>query len=259
MAVAERLRQARKEAGLTLEGVAEAVGASANTVWRYEAAQRNPSGLAIYALAALYRKPVAWFFQEVGAGADGVGRVTHAPVTSLEPPANSPDEDKEFVEGFVRGLWQYLHKRDMAQAATSAREPDDDRWDPVPLREVAPAAGVGAEVFGEEVVGYMPFRRYWLEERSIDPNEAAVVAVSGDSMLPTLPDGCAILVDRKRREPQEGRIYVMQTEDGLVVKRLGRDAEGKWEARSDNPNWGPKLLTYGSGIVGEVRWFAVTL
>ena len=44
----------------------------------------------------------------------------------------------------------------------------------------------------------------------------------------------------------------------MVVKRLGLDEEGRWEARSDNPDWEPKLLTYGSDIVGEVRWSAVT-
>ena len=51
----------------------------------------------------------------------------------------------------------------------------------------------------------------------------------------------------------------MRTEEGLMVKRMGLDEEGRWEARSDNPGWGPKLLTYGSDIVGEVRWVARTL
>ena len=49
----------------------------------------------------------------------------------------------------------------------------------LPVREVRPAAGSGADVFGEEIVGYVPFRADWLKERSIDPEQADVVQVSG--------------------------------------------------------------------------------
>ena len=65
-------------------------------------------------------------------------------------------------------------------------------------------------------------------------------------------------MDRKRREPHEDRIYVMRTEEGLVVKRLGLDEEDRWELRSDNPDWGAMLMSPEAEIVGEVRWSAVT-
>ncbi len=132
----------------------------------------------------------------------------------------------------------------------------DGIWN-LPVREVRPAAGSGAEVFGEEVVGYVPFRADWLKERSIDPEQADVVQVSGESMEPTLPDGCTILVDRSRRELQPKHIYVLRNEDGLVVKRVDRNREGWWVI-SDNPAWLPVMLTEDTDIVGEVRWSATT-
>ena len=137
-------------------------------------------------------------------------------------------------------------------------EQQDGPWRDIPIREVAPAAGVGAEVFGEEVVGYLPFRRDWLDARSIDPGDADIVSVSGESMAPTLPDGCSILVDRERREPHEGQIYVMRTEEGLVVKRLDKDEKGRWLVVSDNPDWPPAPMLYGTDIIGEVRWLGRT-
>ena len=132
----------------------------------------------------------------------------------------------------------------------------DGIWN-LPVREVRPAAGSGAEVFGEEVVGYVPFRRNWLAHHGIDPAQADIVQVSGPSMEPTLPDGCSILVDRSRRELQPKCIYVLRNEDGLVVKRVDRNREGWWVI-SDNPAWLPVMLTEDTDIVGEVRWSAVT-
>ena len=128
----------------------------------------------------------------------------------------------------------------------------DGIWN-LPVREVSPAAGSGAEVFGEEVVGYVPFRKGWLAYHGIDPEQADVVQVSGESMEPTLPDGCSILVDRSRRELQPKRIYVLRNEDGLVVKRVDRNREGWWVI-SDNPAWLPVMLTEDTDIVGQVRW-----
>ena len=132
----------------------------------------------------------------------------------------------------------------------------DGIWN-LPVREVRPAAGSGADVFGEEVVGYVPFRADWLKERSIDPAQADIVQVSGPSMEPTLPDGCSILVDRNRRELQPKCIYVLRNEDGLVVKRVDRNRDGWWVI-SDNPAWLPVMLTEDTDIVGEVRWTART-
>ena len=45
-------------------------------------------------------------------------------------------------------------------------------------------------------------------------------------MEPTLPDGCQVIVDRNRKELRNARIYVMRTEEGLVVKRVKQNAQG---------------------------------
>ena len=129
---------------------------------------------------------------------------------------------------------------------------------PVEILEVASAAGVGAEVYDETPVGVLWFREDWLRSHSIDPAQSNIITIQGASMEPTLHDECSILVDRKRTEPHEGRIYVIRTEEGLVVKRLGLDEEGRWEIRSDNHEWRPSLMLYGTEIIGEVRWSART-
>ena len=50
----------------------------------------------------------------------------------------------------------------------------------------------------------------------------------------------------------------MRTEEGLVVKRLGRDEMGRWEILSDNPDWRVTPMSPGTEISGEVRWMGRT-
>ena len=76
-------------------------------------------------------------------------------------------------------------------------------------------------------------------------------------MEPTLPNGCSILLDRSRRQRRGGRIYVMQTSDGLIVKRAIREGES-WQLVSDHPEWPPAPWPDDARIVGEVRWMALS-
>ena len=64
MALSDRLKQARTEKGLRLREVGEMAGVDRNTIWRYESGYRTPSTLALQGLAALYEKPLAWFYGE---------------------------------------------------------------------------------------------------------------------------------------------------------------------------------------------------
>ena len=127
----------------------------------------------------------------------------------------------------------------------------------VPVLEVATAAGNGRLLEGEHVTGHLAFQRSWLKSHGIDAAQCMVIGVEGDSMEPTLPNGCSILVDHSRRTRRKGRIYVLQTEDGLIVKRTGREKSG-WQLISDNPYWPPAPWPDDARIVGEVRWAART-
>ena len=125
------------------------------------------------------------------------------------------------------------------------------------LPEVVAAAGIGAEVYDETVADRVPFRRSWLRQHGISSAHCQIIGVHGESMEPTLPDGCSIIVDRNRRQLRDESIYVMRTEEGLVVKRVKQNAHGWW-LLSDNPTWAPLFLTEETDIIGEVRWAART-
>ena len=146
----------------------------------------------------------------------------------------------------------------LAEQSLPAPANEDEYAEIDHLSEVAASAGVGAEVYDETVTGVVPFRRFWLRQRHIDPAHCHIIGVRGDSMEPTLPSGCSIIVDRNLWELRNGCIYVMRTEEGLVVKRVKQNAQGWW-LMSDNPEWPPLALTEDTDIIGQVRWVARTL
>ena len=103
---------------------------------------------------------------------------------------------------------------------------------PVAVHRLQTAAGSGALDLDEAVKSYAYFRHEWLSRQGLVADRCSIIGVMGESMEPTLPEGCIILLDRNRRQRREGRIFVVRTEDGLVVKRAGG-----WQLVSDHPRW----------------------
>ena len=89
----------------------------------------------------------------------------------------------------------------------------------VGVRRLRTAAGSGARDLGEAVTGYVYFRSGWFSRQGLVADRCSVIGAAGESMEPTLPGGCVVLVDHKRKQLQPGRIFVIRTEDGVVIKR----------------------------------------
>ena len=258
-----RLRRARMESGLTQEQVGERAGLARNSISRYESGSVFPSQLAMNMLAALFDKPYEWFFGEEDEPQGESGRV-NAPESTAESEPDTPDaivsldEVRQDLGMRFDRLESYVRSAVAETRAEYDAGGDMPAVRPVEVVEVAAAAGGGAEIYDETVVGRLWFRRDWLDSNAIDPTQCNVISVRGESMEPTLPHGCSILVDlsQGRRRRRVGRIFVLRTEDGLVVKRAGKDAEGNWQIESDNEDWEPVPWSRDAEIIGEVRWAA---
>ena len=143
----------------------------------------------------------------------------------------------------------------------SARAAVVDDADYVGVSELAVAAGDGDSVDQERVTGRIKFRRAWLARHGLVARHCRVIHVSGESMEPTLVDGCSILVNHAGRRRYVGHLFVVRIDDGAVVKRAGRDASGAWQLVSDNPNkhvWPTRPWPPDAVVVGEVKWAART-
>ncbi len=102
------------------------------------------------------------------------------------------------------------------------------------------------------------FGRDWLRRQGLDPSRCLVLRVHGDSMEPTLPENCWVLVNRAQRRRRAGRIYALRTALGPMVKRAARDRAHGWLLASDQPDREAIAWPDDAEIIGEVRWMART-
>ena len=194
-------------------------------------------------------------------------RSNHEPATKLREMARLLDElarRQAELAGHLEAS-QGFKQQDSRDEALAHREILDNVVDlpgtrHVEIREADVAAGGGAVNLDEAPVrGYLAFQRAWLDRHALDPTQCVVIEVRGESMEPTLPEGCSILVDGTRRRWRQGRIFVFLTGDGLIVKRARECEAGERLLASDHPAWAPIALPDDASILGEVAWTARTL
>lgn len=139
---------------------------------------------------------------------------------------------------------------------------DGGEWEPVYAYHVYAALGDPQEPDEYAEVNKLHFRAESLRKHGLTPSMCAVVYGKGESMEPTILDGDALLVERADNEPKHlknGAIYVVDTREGLLAKRILRDGAHLFLA-SDNraiKRWAvpqPVKDLEGLRVFGRVRW-----
>lgn len=122
-------------------------------------------------------------------------------------------------------------------------------------REVRLSAGTGAFNSDYQEINTTKVERAWLQARRLKAKDCAMFLVSGESMYPTLKDGEEIIVDRSKRELQEGKIFVLNHNGSMLVKKVQFTYDGV-ELISDNPSYRPLKLDADEAnslmVIGQV-------
>jgi phage repressor protein C with HTH and peptisase S24 domain len=127
-------------------------------------------------------------------------------------------------------------------------------WSDVPRLALGASAGPGAVTMEERAVGTLRFATRWLRGQGFDPAHLSAIAVTGDSMEPTLRDGDEILVHQAAAPLRDG-IHVVRVDDALLVKRLETGRPGVVTLISDNPSYQRIELPRGDvTVIGRVVW-----
>lgn len=148
--------------------------------------------------------------------------------------------------------------------APAPRTVANDDFVAVPRYAAALSAGGGAMVEGDiEVVEMVMFRRAWMKRIGVNPLQAHVIPVIGDSMQPTLYDGDIVLVDTAEQRPVSNAIFAIAVDDRALVKRIQLRHDGSVILIGDNPHERDEIIpSHEVGnlrIIGRVRWYARTL
>lgn len=143
--------------------------------------------------------------------------------------------------------------------------PDDSDWRDVRGYAQAVGLGNGVEAQEYEETHKLKFRRDSLARKRLFPDQLAVIYGKGDSMLPRIHSGDAILFDQSDTTPADGHLYVIATDGAgdmeYNVKRC-EVIDDMVFFRADNPTgdhrW-RKPRAMGSKrspirVVGRVRW-----
>lgn len=236
-AIAERalrLRQAVKDAGGNA-AVSRSSGLPLNTLNRYLAG-RDMKAANMIALAEATKVSLDWL-------ASGRGPMR---LGMAEPP-------HEF-----RGV---LNLADQLQAEQALLRPAAgtvliSRYD------ARAGAGVPALRVDEAVIEKISFSESWV--RTVlrrNPDHLALIECRGDSMEPTLRDGDVLMIDTSVTEVHSARIYVLDLDGSLIVKRVQRLVSGGFRIISDNKDrYEAETFTPSDRnplrVVGEVVWWA---
>lgn len=212
--------------------------------------------------------------EELGLNAFAVEKLGNLPADAIRSVIR--DDDKRAVPRITRakeicdllGLEFYIGPPREPVAQPVADEKD---YALVPLHEVALAAGGGFHNGAEDIVDHLTFKKSWLRSIHVDPANARLARVSGDSMQPSIFAGDLVLIDTSKREipvrnpggsiPQ-APVFAIRTEDGARIKRVSQIGS-LIVLQSDNPDHPPEFFDLKRwnqlDIIGRVMWWGHTL
>lgn len=130
------------------------------------------------------------------------------------------------------------------------------RW--VDCYEVRAAEGSNAFLDDSARVGCVAVHGTWLDRHGLDAAQCAILRMRGGSMEPTLNDGSMFLVNRAQRRRRSGSVFVVRTDEGLVVRRLNKDPCVGWLLVTDRADRESRPWPAGAAVVGQVRWATKT-
>ncbi|MDG2992001.1 helix-turn-helix domain-containing protein [Candidatus Synechococcus calcipolaris G9] len=130
----------------------------------------------------------------------------------------------------------------------------------IPRYDLEAAAGTGTFLESEGAIDALSLDLDWLvQELKVNPQEAGLLTVRGDSMEPTLFHGDSLLFTRRLLDPLQEGIYLIRCNALLMVKRLLPKPGKTLLIASDNSAYPPFSISVQTdpddfAILGRVVW-----
>lgn len=227
MEFSERLKKARERRGLNQTQLGEMLGVSAQSVQQWESGGTMPRHKRIDALAKQLGVRAQWLIFGQGSMLEGL------------------QEDA------------VLHQTELYEE--EGQLPPDEIEVPY-FREVEMAAGSGKTQVIENHGRTMRFSLARLARANVQPGNAGCATVTGSSMEPMIMDGSPIGIDKGCRHIIDGKIYALDHDGMLRVKKLYRLPLNRMRVVSENDIEFPEEVysmddPEAPKIIGRVFWW----
>lgn len=201
------------------------------------------------ALDARKRTP-KWLWQEIG--------VTKQTVYSVLNDVTKPDKIRASTVDAICGALE-INRRWFLTGKGSMDDAEAGDWPDILAYRQAAALGAGTVPDEYAETHKLKFRSDSLARKKLRPDRLGVVYGRGDSMLPRIKTGDAIMFDTSAKVPVDGKLFVISYDGGLMAKRLVL-LGGRWFIESlnkDDAKWRkPQPIDDHKGfeIHGRVVW-----
>ncbi|MBD8540916.1 LexA family transcriptional regulator [Oxalobacteraceae sp. CFBP 8761] len=225
MSISARLKQARKDAGMTQGELAARSGLKQSTISDLETGKSQGT---TYVASLALAMGVSPLWLEAGKGTRNV---------DLPDPPAALNEGSPFLKNKV--------------PIRVGDEPET-----VPIRKVklklhAGVAGYETEPIADDGgVLHMPL--HLIESANLVPHQLLAIPIKGCSMEPMLFEDDLVVINTADRDPRSRELYAVNFNGEACIKQLIHKA-GQWYLHSLNPDYGPLSVRSGQcDIVGRV-------
>lgn len=138
---------------------------------------------------------------------------------------------------------------------------NDDCID-IPIRyDVHVSLGHGTTIYNENQTGTYKVGRKLVRDIGASEKHIEMIFAQGDSMLPDIKSGDALIVDFSKKEVYDGKVYCVRIEGELLAKRLQKIPPTTIKVISDNDKKYDafyidfsKKIDFDFEIIGQVCW-----
>ena len=236
----QRIKEIRKDAGLTQQEFAEKIGSARNTIANYEIGNRNPSDAVIRSICREFKINEEWLRTGIGPMKNEIPDILMEQIRQtynlsdleyriLDKYFSLPDSQRDQVRDFIQELFE--QEMPVAEIAT---------------RMIAYYGRLASAGSGQIVFDDLPSDFIEIENSQEYRKVIYAIGVNGSSMEPVLSDGDILLIEQAS-DVEIGEIGIFLIDGEAYVKRRGAD-----QLVSINPAYPNVALNETARCMGRV-------
>ena len=189
--------------------------------------------------------------------------VSRQRITAMLEKPLPPHRLKQLEDAFCMSISETVEQFGTEDFIKSPEELKNDGFKYLPIRgDISASCGNGVYIYDESQTAVYPISEFLLKSLGASVTDTDIIFASGDSMLPEIKDGDALMVDKSKRDIIDGQIYIIRSDGQLLCKRLQKIPPQKIKIVSDNPKYDPYYIDFSNvidfdfDVIGRVLWYS---